>query len=104
MRLFDDGSEIAAGSLLESKICSRLLTFECCFSRKNANFEFCFDLQRGLKPSGQVWGWSHWKARGRIWYQLCRNFPASWSRLGAAVKNVFGETRFSGGGCLSPEL
>lgn len=31
-----------------------------------------------------------------------RSYPASWSRLGAAVENVFGKTRFSGR--LSPEI
>jgi hypothetical protein len=45
-------------------------------------------LQTGLVLVSQ-------ETHGRIWYQLCRNFPASWSRLGAAVKNVLGETRFS---------
>jgi hypothetical protein len=29
-----------------------------------------------------------------IWYQLCRNFPASWSSLGDVVKSIFSETRF----------
>ena len=37
-------SNFAAGSLSDSEICSRLLTFKVEFSRKNSDFEISVDL------------------------------------------------------------
>lgn len=93
----------AAGSSLESKICSWFLAFDCCFSRKMLNLLILlFDCERVLKPSGQVWGWSDWKARVIAFGISCVGiFPASWSHLDASVKNVFGETLFCEGGGFS---
>jgi hypothetical protein len=97
IRMFDDDCNCTAGSLFELKICSRLPTFECCFSQKS---EFCFHY-KGFQTFRTGLELSHWRVRDRICYQLCRNSSDSCSRLGAAVKPLLDGMRVR---CLSPEL
>lgn len=65
---------------------------------KMAKFEFCYDYKGGSKPQDRFGLGLTGKLAVEMSYKLCRNFSASWSRIGAAVKHVFGKTDFTVGG------
>jgi hypothetical protein len=79
--MHDSTSEVTLSSLAVS--CKKL--FRPLLSRKMQILNFV-SIAKEDQTLRKVLGWSCWIVRVRVWYLLCRNFPASWNRFGAAVK------------------